>query len=386
MIPEDKVLIVTGEPRSGTSLMMQTLVKLGVDVAGEERPMNERQKVLLQKLEESEEEKELLERMERAKLMNPRGFYEVPGIVARGMRGPLIKEFMGKALKVITQGIPNTDMRKVYKVILCIRNPKNVAVSQKQLMGGPVKMVSEDPDRWIYLQEAINPSPLRYLQGTGSFIVWLSDNEEWLSRILVVDYEDMIKKSTEQIEKIVTFTGIVSTEEQKAEAVANIDSELQRSKEFKEWSEEHKEAGNLAMVMYDSLKILDVVESSALLRERQAEYILEEISWVDDSEFETWLLIRALLWRSLQSNNLNVRTKLQASRKVKERAKTLSYICNHYSRNGQDYTINRPLDIGALTRKKVTCSRDDDEKTVEECVTCWRRGWHGAPPERTIEG
>lgn len=38
MIPANQILVVTGDPRSGTSLMMQTLKALGVSVAGEEWP------------------------------------------------------------------------------------------------------------------------------------------------------------------------------------------------------------------------------------------------------------------------------------------------------------------------------------------------------------
>ena len=384
MIPKNKILIVSGEPRSGTSLMMQTLKHLGIDVAGQVNPSERRLERQRQQLKDNGLSEERVDkRIQRSQLLNPGGFYEIGGVVSRGISGPTMSDYFGKALKIITNGIQRTDMRHVCKMILCIRNPKNIAVSQKKLVGGIEVMDVDDPDRWLYVQEAFEPSPLMYLRGTGNFIMWLSQNEEWSNKILVVDYEDMILNTELQINRIIEFINIEDISEQRSAALGNVDKNLSRSQEFSEWSDEHKESGMLAMELYESLKTMDIVEITAKLLDVRAQSELESVSWVDDdSEFGTWLFCHPATWRSLKTNNKGLRDKLLRSRKNRELLRSQSYHCTHYSRDGETYVVSRPPDVGDLIRSKVSCERDKDEKTLEECMSCWRDGWRGSSPQR----
>ncbi|MCP4104975.1 MAG: hypothetical protein GY749_05495 [Desulfobacteraceae bacterium] len=50
------------------------------------------------------------------------------------------------------------------------------------------------------------------------------------------------------------------------------------------------------------------------------------------------------------------------------------YICDHYTKSNENYTIERGKNVPALTREKVRCTLDNDLKTVEECWICWNKG------------
>ena len=72
----DRVFVVSGQPRSGTSLMMQTMELLGLDIWGDKYPQEVKlEDVLEQAPEENHEEikKQFKSRLEHAKKMNPRG-------------------------------------------------------------------------------------------------------------------------------------------------------------------------------------------------------------------------------------------------------------------------------------------------------------------------
>ena len=63
----------------------------------------------------------------------------VASSVVNGVRGNDADQYKGKVIKIVTSGIPpqsrhGTDMSKVDKMILCLRNPKHIAVSQVDLL------------------------------------------------------------------------------------------------------------------------------------------------------------------------------------------------------------------------------------------------------------
>ena len=50
--------------------------------------------------------------------------------------------------------------------------------------------------------------------------------------------------------------------------------------------------------------------------------------------------------------------------------------CRYRTEGDEEYTINRPGDIGNLTRTRVWCLRDGDGKSREECFNCWSHGYN----------
>lgn len=428
----NKITVVTGEPRSGTSLMMQTLRHLGVPIAGmdfpmevfeeegvaweatlwsalrgpiapEDGPFEDDEGVVVAFIKDgkyhSAKEVDTLtmdqaQRRRHANIMNPKGFYEVPGVVASGLRN--IQHFKGKAIKIITLGaldfeFPNgkkvgTPSSLVDKYIMCSRNPLNIAVSQQDLVGS-VSVLSED-EEWEYSKQQVSAS--RYITHTGNFAIWLGkQDQEVFDKILVIDYEDMILEPEECIKKIIAHLGIDPSEHQVSQAIQNVDPTLFRSVDLKAWPKEMEPEGFLADMIYEGLKILDRTSLQTLAAESEqyiADKRLEMSRWVDE---ETWITVNPFLARAIVTNDNNVKLNLLERLKRKRADNLVCDKCSHYSRDTEKtYETERPVDLGNLVRPMVKCGRDKDYKMVEECKHCWLSGWlsDGAmhPPQRLV--
>lgn len=371
----DKVVVVSGQPRSGTSLMMQTMELLGLPVWGEKYPQEVNlEDVLEQAPEDKHEEikKQFASRLEHAKKMNPRGFYEVPGLVMRGFR-KLLPEHAGKAVKIIVDGLydrenPNghktgTPEQYVDKVILCLRDPRNTAVSQMDLAGGvEVAAVDEETGEDVWANAGQPLSPKRYVSSMGQFVKWLADHDELDDRILPIEYADM--HSQKPIKSIVEHLGIGATSEQVKAAEDNVDPLLNRSVDFKGWGNDDME-GALAEELHESLKTWNrskFRDLAARADEMMYNWSLENVRWVD-TEKGTWVTVYPQVFRDGGIDPIH-----PVLIPMSEDG------CKFFSKGEKMYTIQRPLDLGDLTRHMVQCNRDDNQVTVEQCKFCWQRG------------
>ena len=121
------ITVVSGEPRSGTSLMMRLLEGLGLKVKGEE----------LIKGKEGR-------RRKNAEELNPKGFYEVPGVVMRGIPDDALDDYEDHVVKLITPALMRTSYMHIGKVIFCLRDPREIALSQKGL-SSPIEIAGDKP-------------------------------------------------------------------------------------------------------------------------------------------------------------------------------------------------------------------------------------------------
>ena len=101
------MIVVTGTARSGTSLMMQTLKLLGINIAG-------------QKFDKWNRER-----------WNPKGYWELP--VKDTIDGIKDDRFEGKAVKLFVQGLTKTNPSFISKAIRCTRL-KSAAVKSYMAM------------------------------------------------------------------------------------------------------------------------------------------------------------------------------------------------------------------------------------------------------------
>lgn len=372
---KDKIIVVSGEPRSGTSMMMQTMLHLGLDVAGEEYPVEAKMEKKIDAIEDEKKKEEAQKNFEQktkhSHKMNPRGFYEIPGVVMQGMRD-LEDKNKGKVVKIITNGVyereaPNghmlgTPAKHIDKIIMCLRDPRHIAVSQKDLSGGGIEIASIDEngiDQWVDAPKPI--SPMRYIQSMGHFIMWLADNHDLDDKILTVDFEEM--HTDKPIEKIAAHLGITPTDEQITAAKDNIDPLLKRSTDFEGWGDSDID-GILAMDIYESLKNWDTKQFGGLgaqIEEMIRHEMLENVRWVD-TENCTWVTMAAGLFRKGTTTPLNPVLVPISS-------------CKYFGKDTEHtYTIERPLDLGDLVRPMVKCGRDNNSYTCEYCKNCWQRG------------
>ena len=355
----DRLLVVTGEPRSGTSLMMQTLKHLGLDIAGSDAPWKRHADEM---------------RTERAEYLNPKGFYEIPGVVARGLRdNSVARKLYGKAVKIITPGLLRTKLRHMDKIIFCLRDPREIALSQSKLVSN-VTVFTEDGEK--YAPELQHIEPKRYIQSMGRFVFWQKFFPEFWDKALIVDYREMLESPDETIFKVLDFIDFPSSIDRFLKAVSEVDPSLYRSVDF-EWETED---GRLAQNLYEGMKKGNLSDVEEDVKGYLINLRLESVRWLDDDEFKTWVISNPSLHRSLVTNNNNVRDNLQRSAAT-TRVLNIPVSCEFYERGGEEYTIIRPKDIGPLTRDKIKCGEKEEEVPREVCFNCWMNKLYGKKEE-----
>jgi hypothetical protein len=177
------LIVVSGEARSGTSMMMLIIKRLGFKIAGAKT------------FEES------------VPGFNPSGIWEVWGTPNTG----LTKVVDADVIKIMTKGLVQSDPALITKIVYCIRDPREVIVSQRGQRG-----YKNDEHNWdAYLVNMAN----------------LFDNvssTDW-NQIHVVDYADMMKAPTIVVGSLALFLGVPPT----TEAVLTPDPKYYRSKKHK---------------------------------------------------------------------------------------------------------------------------------------------------------
>jgi hypothetical protein len=354
---------------------MQTLYLLGCPVEGELDPSIKKRDDL-----ENDPLKEVRE--EHADKMNPRGFFEVPGVVIRGTRNQ--EKFGGKILKVVSNGVyPQTGTplsigtppEIVDKYILCVRKPMHIAVSQMDLVSQTFAGSKSKPGTWAPLKSMLSPIP--YIIRTGGLVGWLSEQDDSLrAKFLPVLYDNMIDNPRGTIQTIIEHLEIQPDPKNIEAAVANISTDLRRSDTLEEWPEDLKISGITADSIFDALLSLDpgdlasaAVYASEFIRNQH----LESIQWVDDED--TWATITAQTKRDLITNKNGIADNMRERLSQYRENRLICSQCSYYNRDEiKTYEMQRPLDLGTLVRPFVVCGRDNEFKTVEVCKHCWQRG------------
>jgi hypothetical protein len=224
------MIVVAGNPRSGTSLMMRCFVEaVGEDrIIGDEFPqLIRKQQMMEQAPEESdahyrarmylmakyaENSEEVDEKM---KDMNPNGFWECPFTV-RGIRyrpgvQDLIKQMDDEdpekplIIKLVNSGLFSSDPRYVGKVIYMLRHPRNIAKSQERLQREQKFTLKDGRVVDLYEGQKIH-DPQFYLQSTTQFAQWRLENSD--VPLLVMHYDDLVADPESELKKIAEFTGI----------------------------------------------------------------------------------------------------------------------------------------------------------------------------------
>lgn len=339
--PSDKVIVVTGEPRSGTSAMMAALRLIGQPIAGDRFPS---QPIAGDAARAAARDAAL------AKL-NPNGFWEVPGVVVRGLAE--VDGLGGRAVKIISRGLlpgfnrrgpTGTDPALVWRYVICTRNPRHTAESQRDLRG-PVDVPGPAAGTWANHRGRADPA--RYLAGAGRLVLWLADREldDWAS----IDYDDVLDQPAASILRIATHLGRKVTPAQLAEAAASYDPTLRRSPATApdNWPEPVAVDGQAADLVYDALRTLDraQLETAALaVLERQEAHQLENAKWYSA---EVGWMSNAAIERRIRRDPA-YREQLRRAAMDGIRTGHHPQVCDGYEEvdDAPIYTIRRPADLG----------------------------------------
>lgn len=172
-----EIIVVSGLPRSGTSMLMRVLEAGGIPL-------------LTDGLRTPDDD-------------NPRGYYEFEPVkqLREGVTGWLDRAD-GKVVKVISALLTYLPKDRHYKVMFLQRALPEILASQRKMLVNR----GEDPDK-ISDQEMAQYFEKHLAQVTG----WL--NEQRHMQVLYVDYNQMVKDPAPYVHKINTFLGGVLDEE-----------------------------------------------------------------------------------------------------------------------------------------------------------------------------
>ncbi|MFD2916807.1 alkaline phosphatase family protein [Psychroserpens luteus] len=163
---KDQIVIVSGLPRSGTSLMMQMLDKGGL--------------------------KALSDSNRQADESNPKGYFEYDPVMALHNDNSWLNKAQNKSLKVVAPLLKFLDPKYRYKVIFMNRDLNEVVKSQQ-------KMIGRDAETF----------PIKLF---NTYQRHLSQVETWKDKepsveLIYVNYKDALNDTNTTIEKVVSFIG-----------------------------------------------------------------------------------------------------------------------------------------------------------------------------------
>jgi hypothetical protein len=166
LIKNEFITIVSGLPRSGTSMMMRMLQAGGMEVLTDNiRPPNED---------------------------NPMGYFEIEK-VKRLQEGDFgwLTEAEGKVVKVISALLEHLPDQYKYKVIFMRRDIHEVLASQKQMMirrNEPVNNINDDELGQVFMKHLVQVEH------------WLAEKRNF--EVVYLDYKDVINNTKSNLMKL----------------------------------------------------------------------------------------------------------------------------------------------------------------------------------------
>jgi tetratricopeptide (TPR) repeat protein len=183
---ENQIVLVSGLPRSGTSLMMQMLSKGGMDT--------------------------LIDDLREADISNPKGYFEYEPVMKLHKNNDWLGTAQNKVVKIVAPLLKHLDPQYRYKIIFMKRDLGEIIKSQ-QIMTGK--------------HDDVMPVTL-----FNSYVRLLQNIESWKEQephidMVYVDYKDILENTNETLEKLLPFIGVPLEKE----AMANcIDPTLYRNR------------------------------------------------------------------------------------------------------------------------------------------------------------
>ncbi|MGV9141521.1 MAG: sulfotransferase [Promethearchaeota archaeon] len=179
-------IIVSGLPRSGTSMMMQMLKDAGVEILADEKRKADRN--------------------------NPKGYLELQAIKKLDKDNSCLKNVEGKAVKVISHLLEYLPEDKNYKIIFMDRNMDEIIQSQQKMLK---KELNDFPS------EVVNA----FKKEIKNVELWVEENDN--IEMIRINYSDVIREPEEQVQKILDFLDL---DLNKRKMVEVVDPDLYRNR------------------------------------------------------------------------------------------------------------------------------------------------------------
>jgi hypothetical protein len=172
-----EILLVTGLPRSGTSLMMQIVDKAGIEVLSDGKRESD--------------------------ISNPEGYFELEAVKKIVTNNSFLKEAVGKAVKIVAPLPLFIDQTLSYKVIFMKRSIDEVLKSQEIMLN---KDQQSEREKFATIFSSHIDKTQRFF--TDKNIPFLE-----------VNYEQLIQYPEEEIERLVDFLEIEANKEMMLSAI-----------------------------------------------------------------------------------------------------------------------------------------------------------------------
>jgi hypothetical protein len=174
------IIVVSGLPRSGTSLMMQMLVNAGVEV--------------------------VTDGVRAADTDNPRGYFEFERVKKIKQDALWLAAMRGKAVKMVSQLLYDLPAIEAYRILFMERDLEEVLVSQEKMLERLGRPVAPHADM------------------RRAFTLHLERLHEWLGRqphvaVLRVRYTELVEWPAAQAERVREFLGVPADVEKMVQAV-----------------------------------------------------------------------------------------------------------------------------------------------------------------------
>lgn len=165
------IIIVTGLPRSGTSLMMQLLQAGGMQI--------------------------LTDGVRHPDEHNPKGYFEFEKVKRLAFDVSWLKEATGKAVKIVAPLLQYLPMHYTYKIIYMHRDISEILASQQKMI------VSENGEFAGRAYNLILAETYRKLEQAILSKEWTNGSE-----LLKIEFSDIVNGQQEEMEKIEDFLGV----------------------------------------------------------------------------------------------------------------------------------------------------------------------------------
>lgn len=185
-----EITIVSGLPRSGTSMMMQMLENTGLEI--------------------------YTDKTRAADINNPKGYYEHESVKSLHVNKKWVAECRGKVVKVISNLLPAMPINNRYKVIMMERDLHEIIASQNRMLTKLGVKTNKGEDSIIDVSKW--EQSIQYAKDWARKI----PNVE----LLIVNYADVINEPFAQAIRISEFIGDVDPEKM----IEVIDPKLYREK------------------------------------------------------------------------------------------------------------------------------------------------------------
>ena len=165
----DNLVIVTGLPRSGTSMMMKMLEAGGIAV--------------------------ITDKQRQADEDNPNGYFELEQVKEIKRDRSWLDSSTGEAVKMVSMLLYNLPLDREYSLIFMKRNLDEVIASQKVMLARKGEIPSAEDEEMKQL----------FSKHLTEIDAWLSEHNNF--KTLYINYDEVVKLPQETAENIQKFLG-----------------------------------------------------------------------------------------------------------------------------------------------------------------------------------